>query len=75
MVFAFVLADLKKQTEKEFVFEKLKRITEVKKTYLIDGNYDFLMEMEAESLLHLRETVSKRLSLTGVKSTLFMLRI
>ena len=42
MVFAFVLVDLKKQTEKEFVLEKLKRITEVKKTYLLYRNYVFL---------------------------------
>ena len=74
MVEAFILVNIVEKSDKRSVFNSLRKIAEVKRAYIVSGNYDFALELEDSSWIHLKETLAKRLSFAGVKSSVVMMR-
>ena len=70
---AFVLMNAELGKENKLVNE-LRQIPHVKEVYGVYGVYDVLMEIEADSMETLRETITTKIrKLDGVKSTLTMI--
>jgi len=70
---AFVLMNAELGKENKLVKE-LRQIPNVKEVYGVYGVYDVLMEIEADSMETLRETITTKIrKLDGVKSTLTMI--
>jgi len=70
---AFVLMNAELGKENNIVKE-LRQISNVKEVYPVYGVYDVLMELEADSMEVLRETITTKIrKLDGIKSTLTMI--
>ena len=70
---AFVLMNAELGKENHIVKE-LRQIPNVKEVYPVYGVYDVLMELEADSMEVLRETITTKIrKLDGIKSTLTMI--
>ncbi len=70
---AFVLMNAELGKENQIVKE-LKQIPNIKEVYPVYGVYDILMELEADSMEVLRETITTKIrKLDGIKSTLTMI--
>jgi DNA-binding Lrp family transcriptional regulator len=73
MPLAFVLLNVETGAEKE-VLEKIKKIPEVKASYVVYGVYDIIVMLESDTLEKLREMVTKKIRpLDKVRSTMTML--
>ena len=70
---AFILMNAELGKENQIVKE-LRQIPNVKEVYSVYGVYDVLMELEADSMEALRETITAKIrKLDGIKSTLTMI--
>jgi DNA-binding Lrp family transcriptional regulator len=70
---AFILVNSELGKENHIVKE-LRQIPNVKEVYPVYGVYDVLMELEADSMEVLRETITTKVrKLDGIKSTLTMI--
>ena len=70
---AFILMNAELGKENHIVKE-LRQIPNVKEVYPVYGVYDVLMELEADSMEVLRETITTKVrKLDGIKSTLTMI--
>ncbi len=70
---AFILMNAELGKENQIVKE-LRQIPNVKEVYPVYGVYDVLMELEADSMEALRETITAKIrKLDGIKSTLTMI--
>jgi DNA-binding Lrp family transcriptional regulator len=73
MPLAFVLLNVETDEGKE-VLENLKKIPEVKASYMVYGVYDMVAMLESETLEKLREMVVKKIRLLDkVRSTMTMI--
>jgi DNA-binding Lrp family transcriptional regulator len=73
MPLAFVLLNVETGVEKE-VLENIKKIPEVKASYVVYGVYDIVVMLESDTLDKLRETITKKIrSLDKVRSTMTMI--
>jgi DNA-binding Lrp family transcriptional regulator len=73
MPLAFVLLNVETGAEKE-VMENIKKIPEVKASYVVYGVYDIVILLESGTLDKLRETITKKIrSLDKVRSTMTMI--
>lgn len=64
-------AELGKENQ---IVKELRQVPQVKEVYPVYGVYDVLMELEADSMEALRETITTRIrKLDGIKSTLTMI--
>jgi len=70
---AFVLMNAELGKENKLVSE-LRQIPNVKEVYPVYGVYDVVMEIEADSMETLRETITNQVrKIDGIKSTLTMI--
>ena len=70
---AFVLMNAELGKENKLVSE-LRQIPNVKEVYPVYGVYDVVMEIEADSMETLRETITNNVrKIDGIKSTLTMI--
>ena len=70
---AFILMNAELGKENQIVKE-LRQVPQVKEVYPVYGVYDVLMELEADSMEALRETITTKIrKLDGIKSTLTMI--
>ena len=70
---AFVLMNAELGKENKLVAE-LRQIPNVKEVYPVYGVYDVVMEIEADSMETLRETITNNVrKIDGIKSTLTMI--
>ena len=70
---AFILMNAELGKENHIVKE-LRQVPNVKEVYQVYGVYDVLMELEADSMEVLRETITTKIrKLDGIKSTLTMI--
>ncbi|MGA2574070.1 MAG: Lrp/AsnC ligand binding domain-containing protein [Candidatus Methanomethylicaceae archaeon] len=73
MPLAFVLLNVETGVEKE-VLENIKKIPEVKASYVVYGVYDIVVMLESDTLDKLRETITKKIrGLDKVRSTMTMI--
>lgn len=70
---AFVLMNAELGKENKLVSE-LRQIPNVREVYPVYGVYDVVMEIEADSMEILRETITEKVrKIDGIKSTLTMI--
>ena len=70
---AFVLVNVEAGEDKE-VLENMKKIPEVKASYMVYGVYDIVVMVESDTLDKLREMVTKKIrQLDKVRSTMTMI--
>ena len=73
MPLAFVLVNVEAGTDKE-VLENIKKIPEVKASYVVYGVYDIVIMLESGTLDKLREMVTKKIrQMDNVRSTMTMI--
>ena len=73
MPLAFILLNVETGAEKE-VLESLKKIPEVKASYVVYGVYDIIVMLESDTLEKLREMITKKIRLLDkVRSTMTMI--
>jgi DNA-binding Lrp family transcriptional regulator len=73
MPLAFVFVNVETSADKE-VLENIKKIPEVKASYLVYGVYDIVAMVESDTFEKLREMVTKRIrQLDKVRSTTTMI--
>jgi DNA-binding Lrp family transcriptional regulator len=73
MPLAFVLLNVEAGAEKE-VLENIRKIPEVKASYMVYGVYDIVAMVESGTLEKLREMVTKKIrQLDKVRSTMTMI--
>ncbi|MGA2573289.1 MAG: Lrp/AsnC ligand binding domain-containing protein [Candidatus Methanomethylicaceae archaeon] len=73
MPLAFILLNVETGAEKE-VLESLKKIPEVKASYVVYGVYDIVIMLESGTLDKLREMVTKKIrQMDNVRSTMTMI--
>jgi len=73
MPLAFILLNVETGAEKE-VLESLKKIPEVKASYVVYGVYDIVIMLESSTLDKLREMVTKKIrQMDNVRSTMTMI--
>jgi DNA-binding Lrp family transcriptional regulator len=73
MPLAFVFVNVETSADKE-VLENIKKIPEVKASYLVYGVYDIVAIVESDTFEKLREMVTKRIrQLDKVRSTTTMI--
>ncbi|UXD21902.1 AsnC family transcriptional regulator [Ignicoccus pacificus DSM 13166] len=75
MAVAIILinTDIGKEVE---VFEKLKKIKEVREAYITYGTFDIVAKLEAPSLHQLNDVITKEIrNMNGVRSTLTLIAI
>jgi DNA-binding Lrp family transcriptional regulator len=73
MPLAFVLVNVEAGADKE-VLENVRKIPEVKASYLVYGVYDIVAMVESDTLENLREMVTKKIrQLDKVRSTMTMI--
>lgn len=70
---AFILMNAELGKENKLVTE-LRQVPNVKEVYPVYGVYDVVMEIEADSMETLRETITNQVrKIDGIKSTLTMI--
>lgn len=73
MPLAFVFVNVEAGREKE-VLENIKKISEVKASYLVFGVFDIVAMVESDTFEKLREMVTKKIrQLDKVRSTMTMI--
>lgn len=73
MVFVLINANIGQENN---VSEDLKKIPEVKESFVVYGVYDVIARVEAESMPKLKEVISTKIRhLTSIKSTLTMIAV
>ena len=70
MTLCYVLLNIEPGSE-EKVLEQVRKVPHVKKSHRVYGVYDMIVEVEADSMDHLKEIVTWEIRrLEGVRSTL-----
>jgi len=70
MAKAFVLISAEPRSEKE-ILEHLRGVPEVKEAHFMYGVYDFIAEVEADSMSRLKEVIEQKVRrLDNVRSTI-----
>ncbi|MCW3991299.1 MAG: Lrp/AsnC ligand binding domain-containing protein [Candidatus Bathyarchaeota archaeon] len=75
MAVTFVLLNVETGAERE-VIESLRKFTEVKEAHSIDGAYDIIARLEADSMEEIKNAISWGIRrLTRVRSTTTMIQV